>query len=241
MRPARTRSHRWLWRWYARFYDALEGVAGYREMLDAVATAAGPLDGLRVIEVGCGTGNVLGRLLRERPAHLTGIDLSVEMLLPARLKLRHELAAGSVALVEADAVAGLSAVADSGVDLLVVVNLLYALPERTQFWAQAARVLAPGGRVVVCNPDTAGFAPAIRQQWRERGIRGFADPRLAVVILLNLAIDAIARTGRYAFLPWDALLAEAAEAGLDRGHLVARCYGGPSEGMNVVGTIAAGR
>ena len=60
MRPARTRSHRWLWRWYARVYDALEGVAGYREMLDAVAAAAGPLDGLRVIEVGCGTGNVLG-------------------------------------------------------------------------------------------------------------------------------------------------------------------------------------
>ena len=241
MRPGRTRSHRWLWRWYAHVYDSLEGVAGYREMLDAVATAAGPLDGLRVVEVGCGTGNVLRRLLREGPAHLTGIDLSAEMLRPARVKLRRELEAGAVALVEADAVAGLRAVADSSVDLLVVVNLLYALPERREFWAQAARVLAHGGQVLVCNPDTAGFAPAIRQQWRERGIRGFADPRLLAVILLNLAIDAIARTGRYAFLPWDVLTAEAAEAGLDRGDLVARCYGGPSEGMNVVGTIAVAR
>jgi SAM-dependent methyltransferase len=238
VRPGPPVAHRWLWRRYAGSYDALDGVAGYREMLDAVLAAAGPLEGLRAVEVGCGTGNVLGRLLDGGAAHVTGIDLNVEMLARSRAKLAPGLGSGTVALVEADAVAGLEDLPAGTVDVLLAVNLLYALPERDSFWKQAGRVLADAGRVVVSNPDRSGFTPAVRQQWRERGLRGFTDPRLLTVIGLNLAIDAIASTGRYSFAPWEALAAEAAAAGLDRADLRGRCYGGPVDGMNVVGTFS---
>lgn len=238
MRPDAPAAHRWLWRRYAGSYDALVGVAGYREMLDAVLAAAGPLGGLRAVEVGCGTGNVLTRLVAGGAAQVTGIDLDGEMLARSRTKLEAGLTAGTVALVEADAVRGLEDLSAGTVDVLLAVNLLYALPERDSFWKQAARVLADGGRMVVSNPDRSGFTPAIRQQWRELGPRGFVDPRLLTVVGLNLAIDAIATTGRYSFVPWESLAAEAAGAGLERADLRGRCYGGPVDGMNVVGSFS---
>jgi ubiquinone/menaquinone biosynthesis C-methylase UbiE len=236
-----SRSHAWLWRRYARVYDALEGLAGYREMLDAVVAAAGTPAGRHVLEVGCGTGNLLARLVSGGPARATGIDVSPAMLAAARGKLAarcpEQVAAGTVRLVEADAVAGLAELPAGEVDVLVMSNVLYALPDRPAFWREAARVLSASGRVVVSNPDTSGFLPALRQQWRERGPRGFADPRLVEVFVLNVAIDAIASTGRYAFLAWEALAAEAAEAGLPASGRPARVYGGPVDGMNVVGVL----
>jgi ubiquinone/menaquinone biosynthesis C-methylase UbiE len=129
---------------------------------------------------------------------VTGLDFSGAMLTPARVKLRHEITSGSVTLLEADAVAGLADIPGNSVDVLVVSNVLYALPNRAAFWAQAARVLRPAGRLVLSNPDKPGFFPAVRQQWRERGVLGFANPRMVEVILLNMLIDAIASIGRYA-------------------------------------------
>ncbi len=231
-------THRWLWRRYAGAYDALEGVVGYQEMLNAVIAAAAPLAGATVLEVGCGTGNVLTRLLAERPARLTGIDLSAEMLAPARSKLSHAVRTGSVALLEGDATIALADIAAASIDVLVISNVLYALPERASFWSRAERVLAPAGRVVVSNPDRAGFGPVVRQQWRERGAAGFVDRRLLEVVVLNVAIDVVASTGRYAFLSWEDLTAEAGRAGLGRATMLGRCYGGPVDGINVVGVLA---
>lgn len=230
-------THDWLWRRYARSYDALNGVVGYQEMVDAVTAAAGPLEGLSVLEVGCGTGNVLTRLRAGRPAQLTGIDASRHMLAVARGKFRAPQGTPQVRLHEGDAVEQLRRIPAGSVDVVVISNVLYALPDRAAFWAEAERVLAPGGRIVVSNPDRAGFSPAVRQQWRERRIRGFADARLAAVFVLNVAIDVIASTRRYAFQSWEDLTAEARRAGLARSDLRARCYGGPTDGMNVVGVL----
>jgi ubiquinone/menaquinone biosynthesis C-methylase UbiE len=228
----------WLWRRYARTYDALEGLVGYREMLDAVVELVGDVQGKCVVEVGCGTGNVLTRLLERRPATLTGVDASPDMLAPARGKLARSETDLTVGLVIADAVVGLSALPARSVDVLVVSNVLYALPDRSSFWDQVARVLVPGGRLVISNPDRPGFLPVIRQQWRERGPRGFADLRLLEVFVLNVVIDLVAKTGRYEFLSWENLATEAAESGLPVAALHGRCYGGTEDGINVLGVLS---
>jgi ubiquinone/menaquinone biosynthesis C-methylase UbiE len=207
-------------------------------MVDAVTAAAGPVEGLAVLEVGCGTGNVLARLRAGRPARLTGIDMSRQMLAEARRKLGPGSGTPDVDLHQGDAVEQLRRTDAASIDVVVISNVLYALPDRAAFWAEAERVLAPGGRIALSNPDRAGFSPAIRQQWRERRISGFTDARLAAVILLNVAIDMIASTRRYSFQSWEELTAEARSAGLARSELTARCYGGPTEGMNVVGVLA---
>jgi len=227
----------WLWRRYARVYDTLEGVAGYREMVDAVLAATGSVTGCVVVEVGCGTGNVLSKLRQAGPARLIGIDSSSAMLAQARAKLGDGTTSDGVELHECDAVAGLSTLPAGSVDVLVASNVLYALPDRPAFWRAAARVLCDGGRVVVSNPDRPGIRPAIRQQWSCHGVAGFVDPRLIEVILINVAIDLLAAGRRYEFAPWTTLAAEADTAGLGRANLLGRCYGGATGGLNVVGVL----
>jgi ubiquinone/menaquinone biosynthesis C-methylase UbiE len=228
----------WLWRRYARVYDALDGLTGYREMVDAVLDAVGTEPGLRIVEVGCGTGNILSRLLPSRPRELVGIDASAAMLARAEEKLLPAVAAGQVVLIDADAVAGLAGIPTSSVDVVVASNVLYTLTDRSAFWREAARALRPGGRVVLSNPDRSGFGPAVRQQWRTRGPAGFADVRMLEVFVLNVAIDALAAARRYEFPAWSQLCAEAASAGLDRATSHGRCYGGPIDGMNIVGELS---
>jgi len=219
-------------------YDALEHVVSYREMLDSVFAAAGPVRGRVVVDVGCGTGNLLAQFACDEPARLIGIDASDAMLERARIKLRVHLDEGRIELRECDAVAGLAAMPPDSVDVVVASNVLYALPDRSVFWRAACRVLRSDGRIVISNPDRPGFGPAIRQQWRTRRVRGFADGRLPEVVLLNLAIDLLSATHRYEFVPWARLAAEADRAGLTRADFLGRCYGGPNDGMNVVGILA---
>lgn len=228
----------WLWRRYARTYDSLQDLTGYQEMLDMVVEMVGEVKNRTVVETGCGTGNLLLRLAPQAPARMIGIDPSPAMLAPAQAKLSGRSATETVELVLADAVVGMKALPPRMADVIVAANVLYALPDRQAFWAEAARVLTPKGRVIISNPDRAGFLPVIRQQWRERGWRGFTNPQLIEVCLLNVVIDIIAKTGAYCFLPWDALSMEAAESGLQETTAPRRCYGGTRDGINVVGSLS---
>lgn len=227
----------WLWHRYARVYDALEKAVGYREMMDALVSAVGPVHGLVVVEVGCGTGNLLRRLASDEPARLVGIDTSGPMLEQARTKLTALVSEGRVDLRERDAVAELQTLPPGSIDVLVAANVLYALPDRAAFWRSAARVLRPEGRLVISNPDRHGIGPALRQQWRAQGAAGFTDRRLPEVLGLNLVIDLLSAGGRFEFPSWRTLTVEAAEGGLVRAELNGRCYGGPADGLNLVGTF----
>ncbi len=58
------------------------------EMRDAVAQAAAPSPGARVLEIGCGTGAVTEKLV-VRGAKVTAIDQNPEMMERARTRLAH--------------------------------------------------------------------------------------------------------------------------------------------------------
>jgi SAM-dependent methyltransferase len=94
------------------------------------------------LEVGCGTGNATACLAAAWPeAHLVGLDLSAGMLARARAKL------GALPLVRADA--GRLPLADRSFDLVAGVYVLHHLKPPEDFYAEAARVLRPGGRLVL--------------------------------------------------------------------------------------------
>ncbi len=80
---------------WARQVAALDG------MLDPVGLAAmdamGPLDGLRVLDLGCGAGSTT-LALAERGARVTGIDISPDLIATARGRLPE-----TITLVQADA------------------------------------------------------------------------------------------------------------------------------------------
>lgn len=131
------------WHDRAATYDLVIGAVTARvgeHLLDAVG--AGP--GVRLLDVGCGPGTITAAAAA-RGARATGVDLAAGMLALGRE--RHpelELLAG-----DAEALP----FADGAFDALVGGFILNHLPDVTTGLREAARVLAPGGRIAVAVWD----------------------------------------------------------------------------------------
>ena len=111
-----------------------------------IAAALGPLDGRRVLDLGCGTGEV-SRMLRALGAEVTGLDLSEAMLARARAKLgAHRWRAF---IGDAEALPD----PDGSHDAVVTRHLVWTLPNAPAAFAAWARVLRPGGRLLVVDGD----------------------------------------------------------------------------------------
>jgi ubiquinone/menaquinone biosynthesis C-methylase UbiE len=110
-----------------------------RWMLDSL----GDVSGKSVIDIGCGEGR-FSRLLSERGATVTGVDLTEAFIERARSTSSHE----TYLLGNAETLHGIENDAfDIAVSYIVLVDLL---DYRSAINA-AYRVLRPGGRLVVCN------------------------------------------------------------------------------------------
>jgi ubiquinone/menaquinone biosynthesis C-methylase UbiE len=145
----------------------------------------------RVLDIGCGTGRLAGELAR-RGAKVWGVDASPEMLAVAR-----ENAGPSVGLKLARAEE--LPFRDGWFDRVVYMLAVHLL-DRPLAFAEARRVLGPGGRVVIATFDRAhfdryflnGFFPSLADIDRARfpagdvlrdelEAAGFATPQLAVL------------------------------------------------------------
>ncbi|GHD39311.1 methyltransferase [Thalassobaculum fulvum] len=148
------------------------GLAGAmrRQALPPVAdwlAARGAPEGAGLLDLGTGTGAMLATAAEAFPAlALHGLDLSAAYLARARDRLAdrpvrwHEAAAEAIPLP------------DASVDLVTAVYLLHELPPavRAAALAEAARVLRPGGRLVVVDSIQLGDAPAL-----DPLLRGFPE------------------------------------------------------------------
>jgi SAM-dependent methyltransferase len=122
----------------------------------------------RVLDLGTGTG-VGARTVAERfpEAEVVGADLAERMLAEARGLLPPELAS-RVRFETADASA--LPYEDGSFDLVTLANMI-------PFFDELARVVAPGGSVVIAysgGADTPIYVPSDRLR-RELGARGFTD------------------------------------------------------------------
>jgi S-adenosylmethionine-diacylgycerolhomoserine-N-methlytransferase len=109
---------------------------------------AGP--GMRVLEVGCGTGRNLIVAARRFPeARFTGLDISAEMLATARARIASAGLGDRITLVEGDATdfdaAALSG--GAGFDRVLLSYTVSMIPDWQRALAMAASALAPGGRL----------------------------------------------------------------------------------------------
>ncbi|MGF0117112.1 class I SAM-dependent methyltransferase [Promicromonospora sp. Marseille-Q5078] len=115
---------------------------------DPLLAAAGVGPGTRVLDVGCGTGELLARLERAG-AVVVGVDPAPEMVAHAR---EHHPGAtvrdGDAEHLPFD---------DGGFDVVLAVNALQLADDTRGALTEAARVLAPGGRV-----GLAGWAEGAR-------------------------------------------------------------------------------
>jgi predicted TPR repeat methyltransferase len=104
-------------------------------------------DARSVLDVGCGTG-LVGQALRARGcgARIVGLDISQESLRIARRTDAYD------ALERADLQRPLD-VEDDGVDALVCAGVMTYLPDVEAVWREFARVVRPGGVVVVTQRE----------------------------------------------------------------------------------------
>jgi SAM-dependent methyltransferase len=145
------------------------------ERLTWTAALVDPRPGERVLEVGCGHG-VLLSLLAARPdvGTVVGVDRSPAMGAAAAGRNQAAVTAGRVRLqvarfTDAD-------LADESADVVVSFNVRAFWTPPAPEWDVVARVLAPGGRVVVAFSLMAPEAgePIVRAVRELAGARGFA-------------------------------------------------------------------
>lgn len=112
-----------------------------------------PGPGRATLDLGCGEGRV-GRFLRSIGHRVAGADAAPTMV---RLAARHP---DAVPAVLADAAA--LPFGDAAFDLVVAHMCLHDMDRMPQAVAEAARVLAPGGRLCACIPHPVNSAGEFR-------------------------------------------------------------------------------
>lgn len=105
-----------------------------------------PGSGARVLDVGCGDG-YLGSILSERGYSVTGVERTGGFT---------ERFPASVSLIEADLEGGLGPVTGT-YDAVICADVLEHLRGPEELLREIARIMAPGGRLVLSLPNSGNF------------------------------------------------------------------------------------
>lgn len=138
-----------------------------------ILRAAGPGRFRRMVDLGAGTGRML-TLLAGQADHALGLDLSQQMLNIARRNVT-EAGLTHVELRHGDIFD--TRLPDASADLVVVHQVLHYLGDPAAAVKEAARIVAPDGRLIIVD-----FAPHkhefLREQHQHRRL-GFSDDEMA--------------------------------------------------------------
>jgi phosphatidylethanolamine/phosphatidyl-N-methylethanolamine N-methyltransferase len=134
------------YRRYASVYDAVFGSI-LHPARKAVISALECEPGECILEVGVGTGLSLG--LYPTDVHVTGIDVSTEMLAKAQRRAERHSLTQVEALLEMDAEA--MRFEDRSFDKVVAMYVASVVPNPVRLVAEMRRVCRPGGEIVIVN------------------------------------------------------------------------------------------
>jgi ubiquinone/menaquinone biosynthesis C-methylase UbiE len=147
----------------ARSYDLVARMLfadRYRDIAGAIAAEVPP--GSRLLDAGCGPGEVLARLATLAPGiETTGLDVDAAMIGRANRKADRAVARGArtrPSFVVADAAS--MPFADASFDVVVSSFAIHHWPDREAGMAEMLRVLRPGGRAIVWDIASPHPAPA---------------------------------------------------------------------------------
>lgn len=145
---------------YARWRASTLGLITERVEIQNVLELAGPLAGKRVLDVGTGDGTYALEAAA-RGAIVTGIDLDPTMLAAARTRANERGLSPSFVLGRAEALP----FPDGAFDVVFAVTVLCLVSDARVVAREMARVLAPGGRLVIgelvasaCGPRSVACA-----------------------------------------------------------------------------------
>jgi len=142
---AREEFDRWSWRYDWDLLQPLFFRPSHRMMLDTLE----PAD-LRILDIGCGTGQFAARALRHFPnAQVWGLDLSDGMLQRAGARA-HDFG-GRLHLVRGDSER--LPFADYSFDAVTCSHSFHHYPNQARVLAEMHRVLRPNGRLLLVDGD----------------------------------------------------------------------------------------
>ena len=140
------------WSGYADSFDSFEE---YQHFLDVLLDLLGPLESLKILDLGCSNG-LMCRLLSRKGACLTGIDISEHAISVARNLTRES--DRDIIYDVADA-RDLTVFEDASFDRVLAVNTLCSFGDDAdnmrRITEEIHRVLAPGGSLVAVLPHPA--------------------------------------------------------------------------------------
>ncbi|TFH53881.1 class I SAM-dependent methyltransferase [Actinomyces viscosus] len=111
--------------------------------------AAGIQPGDKVLDVGCGGGKALARILKATRREVAGVDHSPEAVETSRRVNRGAVASGRLRVLEASVET--LPFRDGFFDVVTAFETTYFWPDLQAGLIEIHRVLAPGGRLVVTN------------------------------------------------------------------------------------------
>lgn len=221
-----------LWRTYSHVYDGLLNFYPYTNLLRIVAERIGK-DDIEILDAGCGTGNFISLINTSSNRHILGIDADAGMVTKARKKLKNY---SSVQIRQKNITKFLSS-SHQKFDIIVAVNVLYAIDNRKLFWEEALDHLNAGGKIIVTNSDRGGSWPIIKEHLQNASLLHLFRPSLLIVFLIDSFISQLASTGKFSFLKIDDIQSEVTAAGGKISDVI-RCYGGAKDGVNLLFTVS---
>jgi len=143
-----------------------------------------------VVDVACGTGDLAEAFARTPASRVIGVDFTHEMLTRARSRQgRLGGVGGKIAYVEGDAMA--LPLADACCDVVSIAFGLRNVQEPAGALAEFARVLRPGGRLVVLEFDRPPPGP----------VRWASELYTNRIMPITASLIARDRSGAYKYLP----------------------------------------
>jgi tocopherol O-methyltransferase len=146
-----------------------------RQLVNRVAEAARLSPGMAVCDVGCGYGATARQLAAAWGAEVTGLTIS-----GAQHRYAQAHPANGTSFLLRDWMD--NGLPDAAFDAVIAIESLSHMPDRPRFFREAARVLKPGGRLVVCAWGSADDATLWAWRYllgpicREGRLTGLAAP-----------------------------------------------------------------
>jgi len=174
-------------RW-ATTYDRTPGQSFFRRIHHQVgdAVVAGGSRPRRLLDLGCGTGRLLEDLRRRLPeAELVGVDPSEGMLAVARQRL-----AGEPGVRLEVATAARLPLPDASVDVVTTTMSFHHWEAQDASLREVARVLAPGGRLLIADVLGIGLIGRLLRPRGRRHGAGYRDAAELTVLFRDAGFTA---------------------------------------------------
>lgn len=133
------------WDFYAISYENIKHLPAYRKMIEDVYRELEVRAGGVYLDAGCGSGELLKKMLNEKNVKAYGLDFSTLMLKRAFKKCGKD-----ITLIYSDLNEGLK-FSSNFFDGIASVHVLYALENPSYILKEFYRILKPNGKLVVCD------------------------------------------------------------------------------------------